>query len=107
MLGLCCFARAFFSSGDWGRRRAAYRLLAGGGSLTAAQTLGACASGAAALGLREWWRKGFAACGSSPTRDPTHSPCAGRRILTHCATREFPSLLHNSVVPHAIFVNYQ
>ena len=27
---------------------------------------------------------------SSPTRDQTFVPCAGRQILLHCATREVP-----------------
>ena len=28
--------------------------------------------------------------GSSRTRDQTRVPCIGRRILSHCATREVP-----------------
>ena len=85
--------------------RAAYRLLTAVASLVAAQTLGACASGAAALGLSSGGARASPHVGSSRTRDRTHSPCAGRRILTHCATREFLSLLHNSVVS-CYFVNY-
>ena len=30
--------------------------------------------------------------GSSQTRDQTHVPCIGRRILNHCATREIPEI---------------
>ena len=37
------------------------------------------------------WHTGLVApqrVGSSQTRDRTHVPCIGRRILNHCATRE-------------------
>ena len=41
------------------------------------------------------WRTGLVApqhVGSSQTRDRTHVPCIGRRILNHCATREVPTI---------------
>ena len=36
--------------------------------------------------------------GSSRTRDRTHVPCIGRWILNHCATREVPSHLLNTLI---------
>ena len=42
---------------------------------------------------QQLWRSGLVAprhVGSSRTRDRTHVPCLGRRILNHCATREAP-----------------
>ena len=45
---------------------------------------------------QQLWHTGLVApwhVGSSWTRDRTHVPCIGRRILNHCATREVPKLL--------------
>ena len=44
---------------------------------------------------QQLWRIGLVApwhVGSSWTRDRTHVPCIGRRILSHCATREVPQI---------------
>ena len=43
---------------------------------------------------QQLWRTGLVALqhvASSQTRDRTHVPCIGRRILNHCTTREVPS----------------
>ena len=45
------------------------------------------------LQAQQLWCKGLVApwhVGSSRSRDRTHVPCIGRRILNHCATREVP-----------------
>ena len=42
---------------------------------------------------QQLWHTGLVApqhVGSSRTRDRTHVPCIGRRMLNHCATREVP-----------------
>ena len=44
--------------------------------------------------LSSWWRTGLVAprhVGSSRTRARTRAPCIGRRILSHCTTREAPT----------------
>ena len=50
----------------------------------------------AAPGLQSTWA--YLPCGmwdlSSLTRDRTHVPCIGRRILNHWTTREVPELIY-------------
>ena len=84
MLGLRCCARAFSSCGERGPLFVAVR-----GPLTiAASRCGAQAPDAQAQQL---WLTGLVAprhVGSSQTRARTRTPCIGRQILNHCATRE-------------------
>ena len=59
-------------------------------------------TGSRCTGFSSWgaqpqqlWHTGLAApwhVGSSRTRDRTHVPCIGRRILNHCTTREVPRI---------------
>ena len=79
-----------------------YRLLTVVASLTGAQALGAWASGVAALGLRSGGARASLHVGSSWTRDRTHGPCTGRRILTHCAIREFLRVFFTTQLFHVI-----
>ena len=77
-------------------------------SVVVARGLGSC--GLQALELRlsscdaraqQLWRKGLVAsrhAGSSRTRDRTHVPCIGRRILNHCTTREVPHFYIKSLL---------
>ena len=63
--------------------------------------------------VQNLWRTGLVTArhvGSSQTRDRTHVPCTGRRILNHCATREVPQLLnslHFSVFIQIFDTHYQ
>ena len=43
--------------------------------------------------------------GSSRTRDGTRVPCVGRQILNHCATREVPAVILNSVLREGLAGN--
>ena len=99
-LGLCCCTRVFSSCGEWRLLFVVVRgLLIEVASLVAEGRLQA--RGLQQLWLtgsraqaQQLWCMGLAAprhVGSSPTRYQTRVPCIGRRILSHCATREAPS----------------
>ena len=101
-LGLHCCTRAFSSCGEWGLLFVAVcRLLIAVASLAAEH--GLQARGLQQLWLvgsrkqaQQLWPTGLVApwhMGSSQTRDRTHVPCIGRRILNHCATRKAPKIL--------------
>ena len=123
------FAQAFSSCGEWGRcfscgawvsRRSDFSLRS--------RALGAWLSGVVAhrlssCHLRALGHRAFVSCGSqapylqlvglaaprhvesSGTRDWTHVPCTGRRISTHCATKEVPQWHFFSCVLNYIFHN--
>ena len=114
VLGLCCYARAFSSCGEWRLlfvamqwllllRSMGCRCVGFSSCSTRARQLWLTGSRAQAQQL---WHTGLVAprhVGSSRTRVRTHVPCIGRQILKHCTTREALEIVNYLFVFQNIF----
>ena len=92
-LGLCCCAWAFSSCCELGAtlRCSAWASHCSGFSCCGAQALEHAGFSSCGTWAQQLRRTGLVApqhVGSSQTRDGTHVPCIGWRILNHCATRD-------------------